>query len=317
MAKNPDAQRRRLFDLYTAQACRFDSPLTDRFVCPLCRDIHDRGSLDGPPLLLDRAHVVPDSLGGNLCTLTCKGCNNDNGAAIEADLLERFRYEDWTAGVGGWPIRMSGAFGEIGASLHIREPGPAAGLSIYAEPKRSDRRVMNALSNGTSPFVGPDGEITWTLRWRMGNRPGRIGAAIFQSAYLMMFAYFGYDFALRDQYEPLRRQILRPDEAIWPGRVFTVPTDEARQLQRREGGVLFVRRPEPCVAVLLRFQPKGGGRERVLGVLLPSPEAGDGRLPLVEPGPFDVSIVEFRPDVLPSRPHYYTDLWRRVQADGR
>lgn len=317
MAKNGDAERRRLFDLYAAQFVAGGCTPDDCFVCPLCRDGYLRPALDGPDPAVSLAHVVPRSQGGKHCTLTCTACNNGNGAGLESDLLERFRYDDWAAGVGEWPIRLSGAFGEIGAALRIREPGPPVGLSIYAEERRSDRRTMAALLGGASPFAGPDGDSRWTFRWSVRHRPGRIGAAIYQSAYLMMFAHFGYDFAFRDQYEPLRQQIFHPDEAIWPGRVFVLSADDFRSpLLRREGAVMFVRQPEPCVAVLLRFHPPEG-RERVLGVLLPGPEADDGRVPLLEPGPLDGAVVPYRPEVLASRTHHFAELWRRVQVPGR
>lgn len=212
---------------------------------------------------------------------------------------------------------MSGAFGEIGAALHIRDPGPPMGLSIYAVPKQSNPGIMATLFDGPGSFVGPDGDIRWTVRWSVRNRPGRVGAAIYQSAYLMMFAYYGYDFAFRTQYETLRQQILQPDEAIWPGRINVFPLDEVGgQLVRREGTIMFVREPEPCVAVALKFQP-AEGRERILGVLLPGPESDDGRVPTFESGSLNGSVVPYRPEVLPMRPRDFLGLWHWVQARGR
>ncbi|MBY0455875.1 MAG: HNH endonuclease, partial [Gemmataceae bacterium] len=189
MARHGNTERRRLFDLYAAQFVAGGCTPDNCFVCPLCRDGCLRSALDGPDPALSLAHVIPRSQGGNLCTLTCTACNNENGAGLESELQNRFRFDDWQAGVGDWPIRMSGEFGQIGASLRISEPGPPVRrLSIYAEEERSDRRIIAALLDGPGPFVGSDGNIRWTLNWSVRNRKGRVAAAIYQSAYLMMFA---------------------------------------------------------------------------------------------------------------------------------
>ncbi|HEX4613286.1 MAG TPA: hypothetical protein VH092_34180, partial [Urbifossiella sp.] len=219
--------------------------------------------------VLSLAHIVPEALGGVDCTLACTACNNGNGARFEADLANRFRYEDWGNGGGGWPARLSGVFGDVGVEFARTD---ATHWTLEVVHRQTNPVHLAALKEWLrARGEGRPVDTKWNISWLLRSRRREANAAVYQSAYLLMFSYFGYDFAFRGQYERLREQILLPERSSWPGHITVLPNDPwAGRLGRRAGAVLFVREPEPCVAVLLRFRPLGG-RDRVFCVLLPAP----------------------------------------------
>src|SRR5437868_5949014 len=92
--------RERLFDDYSERLARVQPEAAGTFICPLCQKPFTQAALSGNNPALTLAHVLPESLGGSFCTLTCAPCNNDMGSDLEAFLLERFRAEDAMQGVG-------------------------------------------------------------------------------------------------------------------------------------------------------------------------------------------------------------------------
>src|SRR5687768_14765114 len=59
--------------------CRFDSELTDHFICPICLDtipVSDRSKIS-------EAHIIPKSAGGSMWTLACSKCNSEAGTTFD------------------------------------------------------------------------------------------------------------------------------------------------------------------------------------------------------------------------------------------
>lgn len=309
MSRNGAHERERLFDLYARQLELGGVTPTGIFVCPLCREGWTRESLCVPDPGVSLAHVVPEALGGRLRTLACTPCNNGNGARLEADLARSLAYQDWVRGVGSWPARLRGEFGDLG--IEFRRSEGLSRWSLTVVEGQTNPACVSALDEWLAANRGQtDADIRWNITWSVRTRHRNATAAIYQSAYLMMFAYFGYDFALRDHYEPLRRQVLRPDERAWPGHIALLsPSQDCPG----DGAVMFVRRPKPCVCVMLRFRPPSGS-ERLLGVILPGPDEQECRVPELSQGELDGTVVPYRPDVLATRPWYFAGLWRYLQA---
>jgi hypothetical protein len=64
-------ERERLFNLYSRNLSFFQSEYPDAFACPLCDSGYSREALTVEPPSVSLAHVIPESLGGSLKTLTC------------------------------------------------------------------------------------------------------------------------------------------------------------------------------------------------------------------------------------------------------
>jgi hypothetical protein len=313
MASNGVATRQRLFELYSRQLELGGVTPIGIFICPLCGDGYTQDALNGPNPTVSLAHVVPAALGGKLVTLACTRCNNGNGARLEAELIHHFGYQDWSKGVGTRNARLSGEFGNIG--VEFKRSPDNSNWALYFVAAQTNPAHLTAFEEWSRKHAeNPDAEITWRISWTARKRPTEVGAAIYQSAYLLMFAYFGYDFVFPSPFGKLREHIVRPKEISWPGHINDlIPNSVSAILGQRDAAVMFVREPIPCLSAILRFRPRDG-EERTLGVLLPPPETDEEQIPTIEQGKLNGVSVPYRPEILSTRPHYFAGLWKHVQA---
>jgi hypothetical protein len=250
-----------------------------------------------------------------LVTLACTQCNNSNGARLEAELIHHFGYQDWSKGVGTRKARLSGEFGNIGVEFK-RSPDNSNWALHFVEAQTNPAHLTAFEEWSRKHAETPDAEITWQISWTARKRPNEVGAAIYQSAYLLMFAYFGYDFVFPSPFGKLREHILKPKDVVWPGRINDLdPNIISNMLGQSDSAVMFVRKPVPCISTFLRFRPREGV-ERIVGVLLPRPESNETEIPIVKQGQLSGTVVPYRPEVLRTRPHYFDGLWRYVQSSN-
>jgi hypothetical protein len=271
-------------------------------------DCYNRRGLDGASPSLTLAHIIPSSLGGKTCTLTCTRCNNGNGGTIEPLLTERFEAEDWSQGNGQIEARMSGPFGNIGVEW---EQSPN-GSRVNGVPRQSNAVDLARFEDYlTQKANDPESVVEFSLSIRHRHEPKRLEAAVYQSAFLLMFSHFGYEFAAHRQYIPLRRRITKYDLESWRTIILDVVEESVEPiLGTQNHAVLFHRKP-PIIVAMLRMRPRGG-RSRVLGVVLPGPDSE-----LIPE--FSSNVVEdghpviYRPHLLKTR-GYLRALWRHVQG---
>jgi hypothetical protein len=271
--------------------------------------------LVGPDPAVNLAHIIPDSLGGKHCTLTCSNCNSIGGTALEAALGERFVTEDVVAGVGRARARVSGSFGTITAEWAFSPHQNA--WSIYGLPHLSDPEATGALQSYLTEQTKNQQEVEFSLTPDYDHRPGPVCAAMYQSAYLLLFSYFGYEFVLNPTFALLREQILRPQEDIWQTRIIIVTEESAfRLLGTHRQAVIFGFDPL-VIAAVLRLRP-GNGRERVLAVLLPG--LTNASLPVGDLPTLHGIVIPYRPDALLNNKFYLAKLWHgalRAMAASR
>jgi len=256
--------REKLFNDYTRRL-EAVSGTKDTFVCPICLRPFGRDALVGEHPKLTLAHVLPEALGGSFCTLTCAPCNNDMGSELEAYIVERFKTEDAMQGVGKLPGRLEGEFGNVGIEFKAAPPGEP--WTVLIIEKQTNPMVLAKLNAALDADEGP-AQVAGRITPRYRNQPCRISAALYQSTYLLMFAYFGYDFVNDPRYAKLREQILKPDEDILP-REFDIPPEAwANAMLPEAHGVMIVKEPSSFIMPVFQLRPTGG-RGRVVGVSLP------------------------------------------------
>lgn len=267
MAGETARQRERLFDDYSRRLAWVTGREAGTFVCPICQRTFTRDDLAGDNPELTLGHVLPEALGGTFCTLTCAPCNNDLGSDLESYLIERFRAEDAMNGVGKLAGRLEGEFGSVGVEFQAAQPGePWTAFIIEKQTNPAVLEKLNAALDGKpgdSPVM-----VAAQMKPRYRNRPGRVSAALYQSAYLLMFAYFGYDVVHDPRYAKLRQQLLNPDDDILPAMFDMPPEAWANAVLPDDHGIMMVKEPSPFVMPVFRLCP-AGGRTRVIGVPLP------------------------------------------------
>ena len=268
-------KRQALFEVNSAGMVALGMGKPDTFVCPLCLkvftkdDLKPIGTPKEPEFRLTLAHIIPEALGGRLCTLACKGCNNGIGKALEAALKEQFVVEDAVKGTGKLKARLAGDFGNVGVEARFPgngcQPWHLEPVSRISNPGHSVSLNMMLEGTEVNPQAGPRSQ----LKFEYKHRPGVVGAALYHSAYLMMFHYFGYPFVASQLGQQLRAQLREPNKEILP-RYFPVPPEDwvtANMDAARKHAVVLIQEPYIGIHVMMRFQPDKG-LPRVIGVAL-------------------------------------------------
>jgi hypothetical protein len=298
-------KRQRPFNRFSGQITLYEPAKEGLFFCPLCMRAFTEDALEGPDPYLSLAHVIPKRFGGRLCTLTCKPCNNLLGEEKESALFDRLIAEDRSAGFGRVPARMTGPFGEIGIDLQF--PSDGRTWSMHEVRERSNPAHLEALHAYLNDLSGGQPrEFNFTTTIRYDHRPRQAEAALYQSAYLLMFSYFGYEFVTHSHFAELRERVLHPEESGWKTRII-IPGDDvlAGFMLTRSYAVMFVCQPS-AVLVFLRLHPKTG-RDRVLAVVLAGLDT-----PLLPAGKwerFKGCIAPYSPDQVLKTKFYMRKLW--------
>jgi len=193
--------------------------------------------------------------------------------------------------------RVSWSDGNIGADF---ESSPETNIwTIKPVPKQSSPAAIEAWQRFVLDFARSpkDKQLRFSLSAWCYHRIPELLAAIYQSAYLLMFSHFGYEFVSHSHYGPMRERILHPINDTWQVTIHTISDQSAAVLLGgKQQRVLFINESNAIMA-LLRFRPKGG-KARVLGVVLPgldNPSPGD------VPKDFQCSVWPYRADLLTNR----------------
>jgi hypothetical protein len=261
-------KRQRLFDLYVKQPGHEDLTRGLYFFCPLCRKHFVREDTEGENPRLSLSHIVPKSLGGTWVTLSCTECNNSHGNKVEADLLASHKIVDWATGKGTLPVRMGD-----GRNVSAESYRDAANNRLYFDIKTPmESPAVKVHQQRLKDFTKSDSiqqELKFTIPYF---RAGWCLAAVCQSAYLLLFKYYGYDFARRPAYQFLRERIVRPNDDAPLECIFQLQPDVAVQfLEQSQAAVVFVRDPVKAILAVLRFRSPGGN-DLFLAVGLPGPD---------------------------------------------
>lgn len=172
-------------------------PLGNVYLCPLCFQYFFKQQLEqtDQPNYLTLEHNPPKSMGGPPCILTCKTCNNNNGAendVLVRDLLvtESFLYSDEST--------IAARFLLDGQSIkgRLKKTGNSKGIipSRKSNPKAYEYAVEN-LKAGKKLKI--DHELT-TPEW------SKYSLGMLKIAYLKAFELFGYHFADLDHGAKIR-----------------------------------------------------------------------------------------------------------------
>jgi hypothetical protein len=293
-----------MFDLFVNQPGHADLTEGRYFYCPLCRrGPFPREATAGETPQLTLAHIIPESLGGTWTTLACVGCNNGHGHEIEADLLAQHRFTDWVHGRGSLNVRMGD---ERRVRAESRRDPEANRLSFNITTPMASPTVQAHQARLRSAEAGQAFQITLPLF-----RPGWCWAAVSQSAYLLMFRWFGYDFARNPRYNFIRDQVFDPDGER-AGHILELPPDIAAQLlDDNQAAVVFTREPMRAILAVMRFRSPGE-REQVLAVAMPGPDAE----PLTTVGIQDLvySPVAEAPEVMAAQQGAFWLAWHQWLA---
>jgi hypothetical protein len=266
MSDGKRARREAAFNEYSANLTACFPTFKDTFVCPFCHRAFGRDALDDPPKVII-AHCLLHSLGGRLITLACAECDNKAGHTVDIHLKHRLETEDFFQGHSPSTRRIQLMMGgrKVPAEIRIglREDGTPC-LEFHIDYRRSPPHEFNALTNALEKGTMPENaEINIEGTVPFNHPMSRL--AMLRSAYLMMFRHFGYSYICHRNVEPVRQQLLHPNEQILPG----LPILRVPEHPRHVNTVALVTTPEyQSFFVPMQFVTEG--KQKVcMGVFMP------------------------------------------------
>jgi hypothetical protein len=208
------------------------------YVCPLCLGAYTRRALDGSEPRLTLEDVPPKKVGGRPLVLTCRGCNNTHGSAIDAHASRREEAHDLLVGRDpGRDVRAEFTVGDIALQVRLDVVSDAFRLTVV-EQANNPKEVAAAVSMLEASAAGAaDGPIGFRLTDRI--LLVRAQLSWVRAAYLVAFASFGWRYVLLlSSLNLLREQLADPDADLLPPLALL---DLDASPERRE--LLIVREP--------------------------------------------------------------------------
>ena len=324
MAMSSNDMKQELFKRYALNFTACFPGHEQLFGCPLCFRVFgiealDEGA-DARDPVLSVEHVVPESVGGRIVTLTCRVCNNRDGSEIDAHLTRRFRFEDSFAGLGDEPIkarlRAKGGHKTQAVDWHIRG-GDQPHFVLYGVPKASHpdapNEILAAMHGGRSiDFLFESDFIA-----------ARSRIALIRAAYLMLFRYFGYGYLRYGTAEIVREQIKRYDDDLFghPG----VVTFENPPFPGEMNRLYAIYEPVELRCFFVALEAKAV-RNRYFGVIMPGLDSESSEVYKrwaalgQKTRSFSVSPLQIRYDpnhlINPTCVSFVMDVWGEVIREG-
>jgi hypothetical protein len=177
------------------------------YVCPLCCHLF----VDIDDLTFE--HAPPRALGGREVALTCRPCNSTYGHTIDAEMRRAEDLLDWRSGTLKREISARLAVPGGNDQVNVRtEHGEDGVIRIVGVPGQNDPQVTKAHRVAFDAMVeGPVEQQGFSLSFPAHRAaPANVEAGWLRTAYLIAFAKFGYRYALRPLFDPVREQIVDP-----------------------------------------------------------------------------------------------------------
>ena len=177
--------------------------------CPICLSTFSRADVLNGKVTLE--HAPPESLNGSVVCLTCERCNNNASQIDHHAFLSKKATDDWSSGRGA-PVEVD-FLGHRISSRYIPND-PKSPLPVRVRDLRKGTIKIGALP----PRERLD--LSKGIRFRIPMLRHFEKISLIKSAYLMVFSLMGnggYHFAENVALEPVREQIMNPEEIILKG----------------------------------------------------------------------------------------------------
>lgn len=244
------------------------------YPCPLCLELFPIEAVADNRLTVE--HVPPECLGGGEVLLTCARCNNESGRAFDAEPGKLDLLRTLAEGTHRSAVTARFALNGVAANgdliiTNTDQPHPPSDFGISLLPQKgggihfSPVAKINdpanlALFNGAlTDTASMSLEVSFAPRIRVARQLA--SASWIRAAYLAAFAVFGWSYALRSVFTPLRAQLKA-------GRAATLPElhYETEGADRRRREIIVCEDPGQtrCVVVAMGphvvfLPPLGGG----------------------------------------------------------
>lgn len=215
-------KRKTLFDKFSGQLhlmknhglLNINLKYDKTYICPICLEqFTERHLIQSGDNYLTLEDAPPDSLKGSKIALTCRKCNNGCGQTIDFHLTEIIRQIDASYFYKDSVHHRKILFEGKPVNVELTSMGDGT-LQAYHRIKTNNPNLLDkfiyALKEKTlGPLLNLEPAYS-----RVDNK--RVNYALVKTTYIIIFAKFGYIFLLDPAYEPIRQQLLHPDQVIYP-----------------------------------------------------------------------------------------------------
>jgi len=175
------------------------------YVCPICvRPITEFGLEAG---FLSREDVPPKSLGGRPMVLTCHECNSQGGHGAD---VHAHREEKHFNLLSGGVVRGKARLVTESGSIPIDLSAGGGGLLMFGVSGAAPPSARGLIDQDFGSMKRGEAAVKFTIQLDDYSKP-RSAASWLRSAYLTLFAAFGYKFILRPELNLIRERILKPE----------------------------------------------------------------------------------------------------------
>lgn len=239
--------------------------MADAYICPLCQRIY---AIAHDALTLE--HVPPESVGGKPILVTCKACNNSQGANIDVYLMNELEISHNLNHLNTIPQKSKIAFNGVeinGQTTFSKSEGFRFMISPDNNNPLEFERFMKEVRNAKEGYrINVKANITNHKR-----NSDLADIALLKSAYLMAFQELGYMYVLNPCTNVVREQILNPMQQLINAPYVIadgngIPKDMPQGVYYAKLDVVV------CIVVIMDLQlPKSEQKHRK-AVVLPNPQ---------------------------------------------
>ena len=239
--------------------------MADTYICPLCQHVY---AISHDALTLE--HVPPESVGGKPILVTCKACNNSQGADLDVYLKNELEISHNLSHLDTIPQKSRIDFNGIevnGQTTFSKSNGFRFMISPNNNNPIEFEGFMQEVINAKDGY-----EIKLTANITDRKRNTDLSSiALLKSAYLMAFHKLGYMYVLNPNLNKIREQILHPNQTLING-LFVI-ADEAGIPEKLQQAVYYAKFDDVmCIVVVINLQlPKSDLKHRK-AVALPLPK---------------------------------------------
>jgi hypothetical protein len=161
-------------------------------ICPLCWQETPYGDMS-------LEHAVPGAVGGKYTTLTCRRCNNDQGAALDSHVANFQTIIDTFKGHGALPVTLDVNGKRMAANLKWGD----GSKDFHVVAKASNPKEVAAIQQDFKAGLVPELSFSFSYGYALN----LLNTALLRAAYLVLFKCFGYEYARHEIIQSLRRRI--------------------------------------------------------------------------------------------------------------
>lgn len=190
-------RKKELFNRYRQSfiAAGLDTTKSEAVLCPLCWK--EVGYSD-----LSIEHIVPRSVGGNRCILTCTMCNNKHGSMFDSHIAQFQDVHGQFKGHGTIRATIPMYEKQIAANIEWGDGYKHIKIIGEASDSTSVSKMQNEFKSGNISKL--------KLRLHLGYVHNLFQKGLLRCAYLAVFNCYGYKYAKQEVVQVIRCRICDP-----------------------------------------------------------------------------------------------------------